>query len=65
MLVGEYLVVGDAEGYLYWIQRADGALAGHTRLTKAPIAATPVSLGDTVYARANNGTIGAYTLSIP
>ncbi len=65
-LAGNHIVVGDAEGYLYWISLADGALAGRVRLADSPVSAVPVSAssgssGSIVYARAENGTIGAYS----
>lgn len=60
---GNYVVVGDVEGYVHWMQTGDGALAARERLSKKPIRAQPVVVGDTVYVEDIKGHIGAYRLS--
>ena len=60
---GNYVVVGDIEGYVHWLQTGDGALAARERLSKKPIRAQPVVVGDTVYVEDVKGHIGAYRLS--
>lgn len=59
---GDYVVVGDVEGYVHWLQTGDGALAGRERLSKKPIRAQPLVVGDTVYVEDVKGRIGAYRL---
>ncbi|WP_430390181.1 outer membrane protein assembly factor BamB [Dyella sp. 20L07] len=59
---GDYVVVGDLEGYVHWLQTGDGALAARERLSKKPIRAQPLVVGDTVYVEDEKGRIGAYRL---
>ncbi len=61
-LLGEYVVVGDFEGYLHWLSREDGRLVGRVRLGKHALSAPPVSDGNTLYAQGLDGTVGAYRL---
>ena len=60
---GDYVVVGDLEGYVHWLQTGDGALAARERLSKKAIRAQPLVVGDTVYVEDVTGRIGAYRLS--
>lgn len=60
---GDYVVVGDMEGYVHWLQTGDGALAARERLSKKAIRAQPLVVGDTVYVEDVEGRIGAYRLS--
>lgn len=60
---GDYVVVGDMEGYLHWLRTGDGALAARERLSRKAIRAQPLVVGDTVYVEDVNGRIGAYRLS--
>jgi outer membrane protein assembly factor BamB len=60
---GNYVVVGDVEGYVHWLQTGDGALAARERLSKKPIRAQPVVVGDMVYVEDIKGHIGAYRVS--
>ncbi len=60
---GDYVVVGDMEGYVHWLQVGDGALAARQRLSKKAISAQPLVVGDTVYVEDVAGHIGAYRLS--
>ena len=62
---GNYVVVGDMEGYVHWLQVGDGALAARERLSKKAIRAQPLVVGDTVYVEDVEGRIGAYRLSSP
>ncbi|WP_426703115.1 outer membrane protein assembly factor BamB [Rhodanobacter sp. Col0626] len=59
----KYVVVGDIEGYVHWLQQGDGALAARERLSKKAIRAQPLVVGDTVYVEDVEGRIGAYRLS--
>jgi outer membrane protein assembly factor BamB len=62
---GNYVVVGDMEGYVHWLQTGDGALAARERLSKKAIQAQPLVVGDVVYVEDVEGRIGAYRLSSP
>jgi outer membrane protein assembly factor BamB len=59
---GNYVVIGDSEGYVHWLQTGDGALAGRERLSKKAIRAQPVVAGDLVYIEDVQGRIAAYRL---
>jgi len=59
---GDYVVVGDLDGYVHWLQIGDGALAGRERLSRKAIRAQPLVVGDTVYVEDVKGRIGAYRL---
>jgi len=59
---GDYVVVGDIEGYVHWLQTGDGALAARERLSKKPIRAQPLVVGDVVYVEDVEGRIAAYRL---
>ena len=59
---GDYVVVGDIEGYVHWLQTGDGALAARERLSKHAIRAQPLVVGDVVYVEDVEGRIGAYRL---
>jgi outer membrane protein assembly factor BamB len=60
---GNYVVVGDMEGYVHWLQTGDGALAARERLSRKAIRAQPLVVGDTVYVEDVKGRIGAYRLA--
>lgn len=58
---GNYVVVGDEEGYLHWINRATGKFAGRTSVGSA-IYATPVVSDGMLYVYTKNGYVFAYQL---
>ncbi|MEX2515948.1 MAG: outer membrane protein assembly factor BamB [Gammaproteobacteria bacterium] len=47
--VGPYVVVGDVEGYVHWLDYETGEFAARINLDESPIIATPVSIDETVY----------------
>lgn len=60
---GEYVVVGDLEGYLHWLRIDTGVVVGRTRLEKAALRGTPqVSPEGVLYAVTNEGKLSAYKL---
>lgn len=60
---GEYLVVGDLEGYLHWLRIDTGVVAGRARVERAALRGTPQVAADGVlYAQSNEGTLAAYRL---
>ncbi|WP_198670348.1 outer membrane protein assembly factor BamB [Dyella sp. C9] len=61
-VLGDYVVVGDLEGYVHFLQTGDGALAARERLSKKAIRAQPLVVGDMVYVEDVKGRIGAYRL---
>lgn len=60
--MGNYIVLGDKEGYLHWLNKRDGHLAAR-EFTGAAILASPIVENNTVYAQTANGSLVAYRLS--
>jgi len=56
---GDYVVVGDFEGYLHWLSKTDGRLLGRIEITDEPIVAQPVVVEDTLFIYASDGTLAA------
>jgi outer membrane protein assembly factor BamB len=59
---GDYAVVGDLDGYLHWLNLADGTQAARARLSRDPIRATPQVADGVLYAVSTDGELGAYRL---
>lgn len=60
-IMGNYVVVGDAQGYLHWLNKHDGHFAARASLGSA-IYAAPVVENSVLYALTNNGYLSAYTI---
>lgn len=58
--MGRYIVVGDAEGYLHWLDKLDGHVAARRYI--GPIFATPFVQNGVLYAFTNNGYLSAFSL---
>jgi len=56
------LVVGDYQGYLHWLDLADGKFIAREHATKARISAAPLVVGQNVYVQGDDGTVAAYTV---
>ena len=56
------LVVGDFEGYLHWLDPADGKFIAREHAAGARIATPPLVVGQNVYAQGDDGTVAAYTV---
>ncbi len=63
VVTGEHVVVGDLEGYLHWIETSSGAIVGRSRLSDAPLAASPVSIDGLLHAYGAEGHLGAFRLA--
>ncbi|HYE34077.1 outer membrane protein assembly factor BamB [Methylocaldum sp.] len=59
VLVKDYVVVGDLEGYLHLLSQEDGSLVGRVRVDKNPIEAAPVVFDDVIYVYTSGGTVAA------
>jgi outer membrane protein assembly factor BamB len=58
---GNYIVVGDIEGYLHWIRADDGVIVGRDRIENSAILGTPqVSASGTLFAITAEGKLAAY-----
>jgi outer membrane protein assembly factor BamB len=58
-VLGDYLVVGDLEGWLHWIARKDGALVARVKVAGGAITARPLSADGRLYVYADDGTLAA------
>ncbi len=59
---GEYVVVGDYEGYLHFMRRDDGQFVAREQVDKAGVSVAPLVVGETVYVYGNSGKLAAYTI---
>lgn len=57
---GNYVVVGDSEGYLHWLDVELGAFVARVRAGKEGFAAAPLSVGTTLYVLTRKGDLIAY-----
>ncbi len=62
-VLGEYIVVGDFEGYLHWLSPEDGHMLARTRVGDAPITTPPVINGSVAYVLGDGGELAAFTVS--
>ncbi len=58
--MGDYVVVGDAEGYLHWLSKRDGHFAAREKLGSA-IYAAPIVENNVLYVLSNNGYLASYS----
>lgn len=61
-LVGRYLVVADAEGYVHWLNKTDGSFAARAFVNRSGVLAKPVVDNNIVYVYSRNGLLSAFTL---
>jgi len=59
---GDYVAVGDYEGYIHLLSRFDGHIAARVRVDSDGIHARPLVVGDVLYVYGNGGKLAAYTL---
>lgn len=59
--VGDYIVVGDMEGFLHWMDRATGEFVARLQLSDRRIIVPPLVVGKVVYAFGSDGQLAAYT----
>jgi outer membrane protein assembly factor BamB len=59
--VGSYLVVGDFNGYLHWLDKTTGTFVARQKISSDRIIAPPVTAGNVVYAFASDGELAALT----
>lgn len=58
-IIGDYLVVGDFEGYMHWFSQDDGRQVARIRVANEPILAKPVVDSETVYIFSKDGKLAA------
>jgi len=64
-VLGEYVIVGDFEGYLHWLSREDGRLLARVRVGDDPISTAPTVVDDVLYVYGNGGAVAAFALIEP
>lgn len=57
---GNFVVVGDKEGYLHWIDTDIGSFVARVRAGKKGFAAAPLTVGTTLYVLTHGGELIAY-----
>lgn len=63
-VMGNYIVVGDAQGYLHWLNKKDGHFVARTKVSGSGIIATPVVSNNTLYVVTTDGRLAAYTITL-
>ncbi|MEO5703045.1 MAG: outer membrane protein assembly factor BamB [Gammaproteobacteria bacterium] len=58
-VIGNYVVVGDFEGYLHWMSQEDGSFVARIRIDDDGIIAAPVVVEDTLYVSGKGGVLAA------
>lgn len=61
-VLGDYLVAGDNEGYLYALKREDGSLAARIKTDGSPILGAPIGLDGGLLVQTRNGGLYSVTL---
>ncbi|PHM73587.1 outer membrane protein assembly factor BamB [Xenorhabdus kozodoii] len=56
-----YLVVGDSEGYLHWLNMADGKFVAQNKVDGSGLLSRPVVASDKLMVQAKDGTVYLYT----
>ncbi len=59
VVAGEWLLVGDYQGYLHWLSRNDGRLLARLSITESAIDNKVVVVDDIIYVYAKDGTLAA------
>lgn len=57
---GNFVVVGDAGGYLHWVNKKDGLFAARTKVGGKGFAGPPLVVGNTLYVMTNKGSLTAF-----
>jgi len=59
VIVGNYVLVGDLEGYVHWLSREDGHFVARMRVSREAIRSKPVVEDGLVYVMSIDGTLTA------
>lgn len=62
-IIGQYLIVGDFEGYLHVLNREDGAIVGRVEVDSDGLYGQPLVVDDKIYLQTRNGTLAVVTLN--
>lgn len=58
-ILGDYVVVGDLEGYVHWMRRQDGQFVARVRVGESPIRVAPVASQGVLYVYGSGGVLAA------
>jgi outer membrane protein assembly factor BamB len=58
-VTGEYVVVGDIQGYVHWLLKENGRFAVRARLRGGPIRGRMISAGNTLFVQGQGGVVAA------
>lgn len=64
-LLGEYVVVGDLEGYLHWFDSTNGEMLARTRAGSDAISTQPIARDGVLYVYGEGGALTALTVELP
>ena len=56
-----YIVVGDFEGYLYWLNKDNGEIVAKTQVSSSGLISKPLVVDNKIIVQAKNGDIYAFT----
>ena len=60
-VIGDFIVVGDFEGYLHWMSKSSGKFVARTELCDERIISPPIVVGKILYGFCSDGSLTAYT----
>lgn len=63
LVLGEYVVVADYEGYVHWLAPQDGRIVGRVRAVGDQVTAPPVEHEGRLYLLGDNGDVAAVTVN--
>jgi outer membrane protein assembly factor BamB len=63
LVVGEYIVVADYEGYVHWLAPQDGRIVGRVRAVGEGVTAPPVEHDGRVYLLGDNGDVASIAVN--
>jgi outer membrane protein assembly factor BamB len=63
VVMKNYIVVGDMEGYLHWLSKTDGHFIARTKVASSGILATPIVNNNILYVITMDGHVAAFTVS--
>ncbi len=58
----DYIVVGDFEGYLHFIDKSNGNIVGRVEVDSSGLFSQPLVVGDNIYVQTRNGKVARITL---
>ncbi len=61
--IQNYIVVGDGEGYLHWLNKTDGRFIARTKVDRSGMVAAPVVDNNVTYVVTKEGRLVAYTIT--